>query len=246
MSTSGANLCEVKGIIASKQGLSCSGYFTLADRTARLRERVYVTVSDGDKLFLPKGAEHFPVHELEGHYLGRMKLGYYESIGAGGGEVVFICEGPAADEGATVIEMTLPALEELLNRPLAARWAASRLEMYRHLRALQSENPPYRPEVLPMRAGPPEPVTEEERKRRPRDPTPTAAEVWASMEEKQREVLKRMGLLEEAERYGLVGSEASARNGRSKAPARRADPVAVAASWTFPPLNANQKFNQKF
>jgi hypothetical protein len=159
------NPCEVRGIIASKQGLSCSGYFTLANRTAHLRERLYVTVRDGDKLFLPRGNEHFPVSELERHYIGRMNLGYYESIGAQGGEVVFICEGPASDEGATVIEGTLAsfAFEELLTKPLIGRWAAAVSLKRLYLGTLRSESPPYRPPVLPERPSAPEPVTEEER-----------------------------------------------------------------------------------
>ncbi len=119
---------ELRAVIASKQGLSCLGYYTLANRTKHLRERLYVSVRDGDKLFLPQGPEHFPVREIEAYYLGRMRFGVAQSIGEGGGEVVFSCEGSsvqAADEGATVITATLAGLDGVLDRDALSRYLAA-------------------------------------------------------------------------------------------------------------------------
>jgi hypothetical protein len=209
-----ASLAEVKGVIASKQGLSCSGYMTLANLTVRLRERLYVTVRDGDKLFLPQGNEHFPTRELEAYYLGRCRLGYLESIGAGGGEVVFTCEGPAADEGAAAIAAALPGLEEVLNRPLLAREIVAQSEGWQYRKAiLYAPEPPYRPDVLPERPGVPEPVTEEERRRRP--PPLTFEEIKARTEEKKRALLKKLGL-EEA--YQQMQREAAGRRSGNRSP----------------------------
>jgi hypothetical protein len=233
--------CEVRGVIASRQGLSCAGYYGLSAQTARLRERAYIWVRDGANVFLPAGREHFPVAEAEAYYEGRLRLGWAESIGAGGNSpVVFGCEGSsaaAADEAATIIEAALPALEELLSRPVLARMAASWPYKYAHNAALLSENPPYRPPVLPERAGVPVPVTEEERKRRPRDPTPTYADVMASVEATKRGMLGRWGLLEEYEE--MKRAQAGARRREA-----RPDPevASSAASWKMPSFDLNRKF----
>jgi hypothetical protein len=201
------SLAEVKAVTASRQGLSCETYFTLFTRTAHLRESLYITVRDGDKLFLPRAGEHFPVREIEEHYLGRMQLGFLESIGAGGkSPIVFTCEGAAeeaAEEGVRLITATLAELEPLLLKSLIPRTIASIPHKKLYRAALQSESPPYRPEALPKRDGEPIPVTREERSSRRPGLTPEhAAQV---VREKEREYLKRWGLLEEAERYGLVG-----------------------------------------
>ncbi len=65
---------ELRAVIASRQGLSCLGYYTLANRTKHLRERLYVSVRDGDKLFLPRRREHFPVEEIDAYYLDQRGL----------------------------------------------------------------------------------------------------------------------------------------------------------------------------
>lgn len=183
---------ELRAIIASKQGLSCAGYYHLAARTAHLRERLYVSVSDGDKLFLPKYAfEHFPVAEIEEFYLGRLRLGLNESIGAGGGEALFACEGPAAEQGAMVISSTLAGLEPVLNQGLAGRVIASMPEKRRYLQYRFEMRRSYRPEVLPARvAAPADMPRSESERRRMRD----ARGPGERIEARTREILKRWGM----------------------------------------------------
>lgn len=182
----------VSGVIASKQGLDCSGYETLNNRTKHLRERLYVTVRDGGKLFLPRGhSEHFPVGEIRDYLGGRLKLRVLESVGAGGGEVVFTCEGPAADEGAEVIAGTLPRLEEVLGRTLLARKYLAGVEDFHYGTYLRANPAPaYRPETPPERAGTPDPFTPKEREILGEIETPAVV-----LERKKREYLKSWGLL---------------------------------------------------
>ena len=49
---------ELRAVIASKQGLSCLGYYTLGNRTKHLRERLYVSVRDGAIRANERGADH--------------------------------------------------------------------------------------------------------------------------------------------------------------------------------------------
>jgi hypothetical protein len=191
---------EVRGVIASRQGLSCETYYALSARTAHLRERLYVSVRDGEKVFLPHGYEHFPVSEIEAHYIGRIRAGYPDNIGAGGGEVVFSCEGPAADEGATIITATLAEFEPLLLLPSISRYLAAIPHKRDHYATLAGRVPSYRPERLPERSGVPEPLTEEER-RHARELAVVLKETRARLKEEARENLKRWGLLEDYERY---------------------------------------------
>ena len=193
---------EVRGVIASKQGLSCEGFYMLFNRTARLRERLYVRVRDGDNLFLPKDPyEHFPCAEIEEFYVERLRVGFFESIGAKGGEVVFILEGPAAQEGAEAITAALPDVEAATNLSLAPRWIAAIPEKRGYLRmkmfALGANPPPYRPEYLPQRDGPPQPLTEEQAKNY--DPDLLAGKL-SLFEAKKREALARWGLLKDYDR----------------------------------------------
>jgi hypothetical protein len=190
---------ELRAVIASKQGLSCSGYYALAARTAYLRERLYVSVRDGDKLFLPQGPEHFPVKEIEAYYLGRLKLGVVESIGAGGGEVVFSCEGSsaqAADEGATVITTVLAGLDGVLNQAALSRFLTSAPEKYSYVKAVHyTQERPYRPSVLPARSSVPASFTPEERKAR-EEAREEALSFFETFEHRKREKLKEWGLLD--------------------------------------------------
>ncbi len=189
---------EVRGIIASKQGLSCEGYYMLSNRTAHLRERLYVSVRDGDKLFLPQGNEHFPCAELEAFYVKRLRVGFFQSIGAGGGEVLFSCEGSsaqAAEEGAEAIAAALPEVDAAVNLSLLPRWGAAIPQKRGYLLTVKgASTPAYRPELLPDRPGPPQPLTEEQAK--VYNPEELARKL-ASFEEKKREVLAGWGLLKD-------------------------------------------------
>lgn len=182
---------ELRAVIASRQGLSCLGYYTLANRTKHLRERLYVCVRDGDKLFLPRRREHFPVEEIDAYYLGPGLLAVGESIGAGGGEVVFSCEGSsaqAADEGATVIAAALAGLDAGLNQGPVARWRMVVPEKFSYLRAAHhASGPPYRPPTLPTRDRAPASFTPEERQ---------ARTLEGLVEVRTRELLKGWGMLE--------------------------------------------------
>lgn len=188
---------EVKGVIASKQGLSCAGYFRLSARTAHLRQRIYVTVRDGGNLFMPVAAhEHFPITEIENYYLGRVRYGYDESIGRGGGEVVFSIEGRnsrAAEEGALIIERELVELEFVLNEPRLSRWAAALPEKVRYLSIARTPAlpPAYRPERLPERPGVPVAVSEAEKRGR-RARTTTLGELFTDAAEPRPEPPKAM------------------------------------------------------
>jgi hypothetical protein len=190
---------ELRGVIASKQGLSCEGFYMLSNRTGHLRDRLYVSVRDEDNLFLPKDPyEHFPCSEVEEFYVKRLKVGFFQSIGAGGGELVFVLEGPAADEGAEAITAALPDVEAATNLSLAPRWVAAIPEKRRYLRmTLAGSQGAYRPEHRPERAGAPQPFTEEQAKRYDPDRLKVKLGVF---EEKKREALARWGLLKDYDR----------------------------------------------
>ena len=184
---------EVRGVIASKQGLSCEGYYMLSNRTAHLRDRLYISVRDGEALFLPKDREHFPIKEIEDFYIRRMNVGFFQSIGGKSGEVVFILEGPAAEEGAEAIQAALPDVDAAVNLPLAPRWLASIPQKTQHIQMLCSDfSAPYRPEHLPHRDDVPQPYTEEQADTY--DPDRLARKLGVFEAEKRR-ALDRWGLL---------------------------------------------------
>ncbi len=210
---------ELRAVIASKQGLSCLGYYTLANRTKHLRERLYVSVRDGDKLFLPRRREHFPVEEIEAYYLDQRGLAVDKSIGGGGGEVVFSCEGPAADEGASAIAATLAGLDAGLNQGSVARWRMMLPEKFSYrLAAHHDSGPPYRPPTLPTRYLAPASFTPEARQ---------ARTLEAQVERGKREKLKEWGVLEA---YDDMQAEQKTRQARS-------------APHGMPGLGASQSFN---
>ena len=224
-----AERVEVRGVIASKQGLSCEGFYMLFNRTAHLRDRLYVSVRDGDNLFLPKDPyEHFPCAEIEAFYVERLRVGFFESIGAKGGEVVFILEGPAAEEGAEAITAALPDVEAATNLSLAPRWIAAIPEKRGYLQtkvlATLSVNPPaYRPEQRPERTGTPRPFTEEQAKNY--DPELLAGKL-SLFEVKKREALAKWGLLkdydrEQPRRQAHKGRETTMQQGRTQASPRK-------------------------
>jgi hypothetical protein len=170
----------------------------LSNRTGHLRDRLYVSVRDEDNLFLPKDCEHFPCAEVEEFYVKRLKVGFFQSIGAGGGEIVFTLEGPAADEGAEAITAALPDVEAATNLSLAPRWIAAIPEKRRYLRMTFAGSPgAYRPEHRPERAGPPQPFTEERASRYDPDRLKVKLGVF---EQKKREALARWGLLKDYDR----------------------------------------------
>ncbi len=187
---------ELRGVIASKQGLSCEGFYMLSNRTGHLRDRLYITVRDEDNLFLPKDPyEHFPCSEIEGFYVKRLRVGFFQSIGAGGGEIVFTLEGPGADEGAEAITAALPDVEAATNLPFAPRWVAAIPEKRQYLQMTFPGSPaPYRPERIPARAGAPQPFTEEQAKRYDPDRLKVSLSLF---EEKKREALARWGMLKD-------------------------------------------------
>lgn len=215
---------EVRGIISSKQGLSCEGFYTLSNETARLRKRLYVSVLDGDKVFLPEDPyEHFPCAEIEKYYIDRMNFGFFQSVGAGGGEVVFSCEGDSsevADEAAEVITRTLVKLDAVINQGILGRWGSAIPQKRKYLRTSTALGFParaYRPEKLPARSGPPEPISVSERgMENDRTKVSGALEIF---EEKKREALSRFGMLEG---YDRSKAEQRARAANKAAqPARR-------------------------
>jgi hypothetical protein len=190
---------EIRGVLASKQGLSCEGFYMLFNRTAHLRDRLYVSVRDGDNLFLPKDPyEHFPCSEIEKFYVERLNVGFFESIGAKGGEVVFILEGPAAEEGAEAIQGALPDVEAATNLTLLPRWTVAIPQKHGYLRATGTgATAAYRPEHLPRRDGPPEPFTPEQAKNYDPDRLKSSLSLF---EQKKREALGRWGLLKDYDR----------------------------------------------
>lgn len=205
---------ELRGIIASKQGLSCEGFYMLSNRTGHLRDRLYVSVRDGDNLFLPKDPyEHFPCSEIEGFYVRRLKVGFFQSIGAGGGEIVFTLEGPSADEGAEAITATLPDVEAATNLSFAPRWVAAIPQKRRYLQmTLAGSLRAYRPEHLPARSSEPQPFTEEQTKRYDPDRLKVSLSLF---EEKKREALARWGMLKD---YDRMKAEREARPAKSAPP----------------------------
>lgn len=189
---------EVRGVIASKQGLSCEGFYMLFNRTDHLRDRLYVTVRDGDKLFLPADREHFPCKEIEEFYVKRLRVGFFQSVGAKGEEIVFTVEGPAAEEGAEAIQAALPDVDEATNLSLAPRWVSAIPEKCNYLQTINwTFTRPYRPEHLPERAGPPEPFTEEQAERY--DPYRLLSSL-SLFEKKKREALAAWGMLDDYDR----------------------------------------------
>jgi hypothetical protein len=222
---------ELRGIIASKQGLSCEGFYMLSNRTGHLRDRLYITVRDGDNLFLPKDPyEHFPCSEIEGFYVKRLKVGFFRSIGAGGGEIVFTLEGPSADEGAEAITAALPDVEAATNLPLAPRWVASIPEKRRYLQMTSPGSPrPYRPERIPERARVPQPFTEAHAKKYDPDRLKVSLSLF---EEKKREALARWGMLED---YDRMQAEREARLAKSAPPSTSSLLDLAQTPWKEPP-----------
>lgn len=218
---------ELRAVIASKQGLSCAGYFTLANRTKHLRERLYISVRDGDKLFLPQGPEHFPVKEIEAYYLGRLKLGVAESIGAGGGEVLFSLEGPAADEGAAVVQRGLVGLDGVLTRNLLAREFVMQAEAWQYHKHLLGQPPAFRPPVLPARSSVPASFTPEQRKAREEAPS-----FFETLEDRKRAQLKEWGLLDD---YEEMQAEQKARLAPARYPVRDSPQSFYSTPWKESP-----------
>jgi hypothetical protein len=119
----------VRAEIDAPQGLECTGYFILNNRTKHLRRQLYITVREerpsprSQELCPQLWWEHFPVIELvrEGWWSGA-----HLGEGDPGERIIFECHGPAAREGARIISETMYSLGPLLRGSLYRRGRAMR------------------------------------------------------------------------------------------------------------------------
>jgi len=187
------------------RGFECIFYQYIASRTARLRERVYVTVIAEGEEFRPSGlAEHFPNGEFLAYQLeaGRLAGTGEEAFGKGRRlGVTFVCYSPpgsgAAEEAASEIRAALEKLREVTTWPDNKRsWFATR-----HGFGMASSvvgggaTPPYRPPegVLPRRPAAPVPP-------KPAPAGPPKKGFSERVEEARGAVLERWGMLEDWDR----------------------------------------------
>ena len=120
----GYERAELTATLPGEHGFECIFYGHLANRTARLRRAVYVTVVARGEEFRPAGfAEHFPNTELAGY---QMAGGVEEAFGKGSAlKVRFVCYSPpgsgAAEEAASEIRAGLEKLREVATWPEGKR-----------------------------------------------------------------------------------------------------------------------------
>ena len=167
-------VAEHRATLPAEVGFECTFYEGLFYRTARLRDRLYVTVAAGGGEFRPRPHEHFPRDELARYQargglanaalFGLAALGEGEPV-----ELVFRCHAPAwpepggASEGAKLIAEGIRELEARAGLSEWARTVAAMRDRRRFGRehgAFAGLRPRYRPPrgTLPEREGPPEPA----------------------------------------------------------------------------------------
>lgn len=131
----GYERAELAATLPGNRGFECIFYQYIASRTARLRERAYITVvAEGEEFRPPASPEHFPNWEFLAYQLeaGRLAGTGEEAFGKGLRlEVTFVCYSPpgsgAAEEAVAEIRDALEKLCEVATWPDNKRsWFATR------------------------------------------------------------------------------------------------------------------------
>lgn len=201
---------EITTTVGAPQGLECTGYWILNDRTKHLRERLYVVAREGRQEFRPaRRWEHFPVLEL--HEKGTTDA---PTIGAGGAEITFVCYAPpgsgVAREAAGVIAETLREIGPLLSGSPFGRARAFISADLRFRKVVPVKGPLHRgvgkdedpPDSTPAAYRPPQRALP----LRPNGPEPSKPKTYGErIEEQKREMLKDWGLLEGYDRMQAEG-----------------------------------------
>lgn len=198
---------EVEVLMGAPQGLECTGYFVLNERTAHLRESLYVAVcGDGEEYRPARWWEHFPILEL--HERGNSRP-LAPNVGAKGRPVVFACYGApgsgAAGAAADLVRQEARLLGPLMSGPLFGRMRAMAAADRRYRRLVPVKGPLHRasstdpdpPVGSVLDAWRPPPGVLDPREEHA---VPEVRSAFAVFEDKKREYLASWGLLDSYER----------------------------------------------
>jgi hypothetical protein len=205
---------EIEVLVGADQGLECTGYFVLNERTKHLRESLYVAVrGDGEEYRPSRWWEHFPILEL--HERGNSRP-TAPNVGAKGRPVAFVCYSPAgsgsAEQGAALIRLAARELGPLLSGHLFGRMRAMAEADRSYRKLVPVKGPLHRAHHVdpdPPRGSVPEAYRPSASVLEPRGdlPAPEVRSPFYVFEAKKREYLERWGLLADYDRMRARGSE---------------------------------------